>query len=196
MRTDYFIIFAPGTGGNHLRNILDAALDCNLYTDTDKGLMRDAHFSSIKNLDKASLQEHIVAVKNNKNDNFFCGHLGEYLWIKDNNILDMFPNRKIIVLGIPEINNLGYAKFIDYSPCYKHPFLYEEIKTIYEQRHIELLLNTEVLHIAANMLFSLDISTLVDFININTSIKTDIDSINAKHSTWIDAKIQQFPIDT
>ena len=189
-----FIVFAPGLGGNHLKNIL--SLDSKFFTNfdssgyfqtqSDSGSKKNAHFSLVENLSLDSIAKNLEFLINNKN-NIFCCHIAEYLWFLDSDYSKHFKNRQFICMDMPENNTLSIDRVIEVSPWMSNRYIFHEFSTLYSSKYLSRLFNeTDWFHTSADLLFGDNINLLIDNL-IQQGLSVDIDRTVAQelHNAWL-----------
>jgi hypothetical protein len=183
-----FVIFAPGSGGNHLANLLSMTERFNRNVDFlkyDTMTDGDAHFSKISNLEIKTIVDNLDELSTV--NNVLCGHLGEYLWLKQSGIADQFKNKKFLIVSLPDKNTLAYSRMTSYFPPMLYEYFYQEQRCLYSQEMLERLFQEDdFFEISAEIIFSDDISKLLGF--IDREFCTTIDRLQATqiHQLWID----------
>jgi hypothetical protein len=182
-----FVIFAPGLGGNHLANLL--SLTPRFYRTVDfeayNSIGANAHFSNIKNLQLTSISDHIVPLTGVSN--VLCGHLGEYIWLKQSGIAEKFRNKKFLIVSIPKKNTLAYRRLCRSFPMIDaNEYFYQEQRTLYSQEIIEKIFDEhDFFNISAEIIFSDDINKLLTFIQHEFYTTIDVVQATKAHRAWI-----------
>ena len=187
-----FVIFAPGLGGNHLSNLL--ALTKRFYRDVNfskyNTLTTDAHFSKIQNLQINSITKNFDKTLNV--NNVLCGHLGEYLWLKQSGTAKDFKNRKFLIVSRPNKNTLAYNRMTKYYPPMLNEYFYQEQRTLYSQDCLERLFDEDdFFEISSELIFSDDTDKLFKFIEHEFCTTIDSKQADYVHQMWIN-KIKGF----
>jgi hypothetical protein len=134
-KENLFIIFPPGGGGNHLRNLLtktDRFYQDEIHESMYVMDIKNAHFSNIRNLQYISIKENLESLLHNQN-NVFCGHIGEYIWLMQNELSEYFKNPKFLIVELPNNDSIAKKRMLKLYPAYKSDFFYSEQKTLYSQ---------------------------------------------------------------
>jgi hypothetical protein len=186
MKRNVFVLFAPGTGGNHLANLISTSdefitrASLENYKNTKS---KKAHFSGITNLG-------INDIKNlDRSKNYvLCGHFGEFYWLELNNLKNKFKNRQIVLLQPPYNSELATRVYKQYNPPLG-AYYFAEQKSLYTIQVIQRLFNeNDFFEISADDIFSDDTSTILDLLNIKMNLNVDSKLINEIHKVWIDKK--------
>ena len=189
-----FVIFAPGLGGNHISNLL--SLTSRFHRDVDlesyDSIGANAHFGTIENLKLASVSAHIDVLTTTSN--VLCGHLGEYIWLKQSGLAAKFKNKKFLIVSVPEKNTLAYKRLTKLLPVIgANEYFYQEQRTLYSQEMLEKIFEEQdFFNISAEMIFSDSADELLTF--IQTEFCTTIDVLQATkiHQIWINKMKQIF----
>lgn len=185
MKENLFVIFAPGLAGNHLSNLI--SLSPKFYRDCDLSFyqpgMCNAHVASLKNLNlDIILQQKEALLQNN---NVLCGHIAEYLWLKDNQLNLLFENRKFVTIGFPAKGSKAYERLVKLKPYYLDDYLFHEQSTLYSQKNLELLFDEhDFFYLSSEDIFTESVGSIVGF--VIDQLCTDIDQIRAQnlHDIW------------
>jgi len=185
MIENLFVIFAPGLGGNHLANLIGLSDRFNRKYDVHgyRPGIKNAHVSSVTNLQEKTLLDNLSELQNQSN--VFCGHLAEYLWIKEKQIDKFFVNRKFLIITFPEKNTPAYIRLLKICPSLSHEYLFYEQSSLYSQKHIEKLFDEhDFFNLSAENIITENVNGIVDFIkselctDINVSLATEL------HNVW------------
>ena len=193
-----FIIFHPGTGGNHLTNLISLSdqyyreIDYSKYEyDNHNGYIH-AHFHD-NSLDYTCAY---------KRKNIFGIHLPRFVdYVNGRYINSQFPptndkNIQILFITIPPINikHLAFNRFCKWNnwanqggPWQMSSF--QKLRLHYSQEHIEKIIPniTAVHNINSELLFSSDIDHLIQDIETKLDIKIlDKDLACSIHQKWIE----------
>ena len=99
------VLFPPGFGGNHIANLISTSskftsrFNVNDYNIADKS----AHYASIMNLQIKDVITQQHKLKNQSN--VICGHWSEYYWLEQQQLLEVFPNRQLMIIEMPLYNS-------------------------------------------------------------------------------------------
>jgi hypothetical protein len=178
-----FVVFAPGTGGNHLANLLS----------TDPRFPRRAGLESYESNNQANA--HVDGIENlgleymNKvvdyRKNVFCGHWGEMYWLKLSGLLDRFTKRQIILIKIPNENTIAYHRFQKLNGLSK--YFIEEQRSIYSIEIIQKTLDESDFHVIdCDMIFSNSIAPLLEFTKKEMDLNLDSKLCSKIHRIWFD----------
>ena len=189
-----FIVFAPGLGGNHLKNILSLdskfcnEFDLNEYfqTQTNDLSKKNAHFSPVLNLNSDTIAENLEFLIANKN-NIFCCHIAEYLWFLDSEYNKYFNNRQFICMNMPINNNLPGDRLMEFSPWMNNRYIFHEFATLYSSRYLSKLFDeTDWFYTSADLLFGDNINLVIDDLT-QQGLALSIDRKVAQklHNAWL-----------
>jgi hypothetical protein len=178
----FFIIFAPGTGGNHLANLIStdfkflSRVDQNFYNN----LNNDAH-------PKPDFLFENVINRPPDNNIVTCCHLSNYLW-NQTKIDKIFANKKFLVIEFPgpARNKLFNKRLLQLYPYYySSEFLMEELATVYSVETIKKLIDSQdITPVAADKIFNKDLTMLIDFLYTDFGLVLD-QSSKFMHDKWI-----------
>jgi hypothetical protein len=193
--TWYFIIFAPGMGGNHLANLMSTCselqprIEESYYDNLGKNAHPDhSKFYRPQVGEPKSTGTTSKKFKLGPGNHVVCVHLAEYLWNKQ--ILEsMEVDRKFLVIEFPEQchTDLFYKRIIQLYPYYKDIFLINELSTLYATDIVRLLCKADdVTPVTVDKIFNKDASNLVRYLNQNFDIHWDNEKIQQMHTKWIE----------
>ena len=191
----YFIIFAPGMGGNHLANLMSTGpgIQPRVKEEFYNDLGKNAHPDHSK-FYRPQVGEPKSSTSGSKKfllgpgNHVLCVHLAEYLWNK-NYLESVGADRKFLVVEFPEKSHtdLFYKRIIELYPYYKDIFLINELSTMYATDVVRLLCNaTDVTPITVDKIFNKDAANLVQYLNENFEVQWDQEKIQQMHSKWIE----------
>lgn len=172
-------------GGNHLANIISLSdryqkrFDDSVYTQSTQF---SVHPSSLKNYQPTELTLKSLQHKSN----VFCTHLSEYLVSK--NLTEQYlPNRKYIMVEFaPDSRNKLFCQRIARSLYYKDPYLLEELSTMYSLDVFSKLTNeTDLAKVEVDLLFSKDLSNLLNLLNQEFGLVFDQSTVDTFHQLWL-----------
>ena len=135
IRKNIFVIFAPGSGGNHLANListdknLNSRFDIKDYNDnTDR-----AHYfnNSLLEKDKINLKKVL------KSSGVYANHLYAF---KGNGFAKLM-NLQFTILTMPELHSKGYNRMKSLYKYYADLYLYQELKWFYTKDNVTKLLD-------------------------------------------------------
>jgi hypothetical protein len=187
MKENLFVIFAPGLGGNHLSNLLSITHRFHRHCNFDlyKNGMINAHITPLSNLDQSKILQHQTALADN--NNILCGHIAEYIWLKNNGFDLLFPNRKFVTIGFPKIGTVAYQRLVNLKSYYLDQYLFWEQSTLYSQQCMELLFDEhDFFHIGSDDIFTKSVNGVVRF--ITDQLCTTVDPVQAQqlHTIWFE----------
>jgi hypothetical protein len=184
-----FVVFPPGGGGNHLKNIVASCYDAIELSDVYKDHKKTVHAHVGNNLQRQQVED---AVNHQNQIHVLHGHFGEVMSFQQEirNIAD----KKFVVIS-PEtpddrklLNNrrkgLGYASLVD-DDYFDHEqvFLYECF--MYHQ-YFQVPLDC-IMNISISELFTEDITPAINRLEFLLQIPINKEKINNMHTTWIKA---------
>jgi hypothetical protein len=177
----FFVIFAPGTAGNHLANLIstDTKFTPRASDNFYNNLINNAHTANdhvINNVVNQPLSGNTVT----------CCHLGNYLWhqTKINNIT---ANKKYLVIEFPQHtrNPLFVRRLMQLYPYYSNEFLIEELSTFYSVNTISKLIDTDdITPITADKIFNKNCSELFEYLYNNFGFNL-AQQAQDMHTNWI-----------
>lgn len=191
-KENLFIIFPPGSGGNHMANLIGLTdrfireTDYNKYQELSNvpadNILKPAHYSPLKNLDFKDISEHFDMLI--ARSNVFCSHLGEYLFYKD--LYRKFPNRKYLIFTLPKFRTsktqFRMEKFN--SNTVIPGYTWEEQRILYTWENISLLYAEDDFFIFdPEMLFG-DPAILFDYIETTFCTKLNRPLADEVHKIW------------
>lgn len=192
-----FIAFPPGSGGNHLRNILLSSTDLFVNTADNIHQVYDqdqitVHCNDIgsqtqrENLTRIKLQ---TALSLSNKNHLFYGHFAELVSFKD--LISEFKNKKFICISVKSdgckqlLNNrkqaIGTPK-LDAYHLGEQTFLYENF--VYEK--IFKVDEHDVMDISITEFFSQDLSVPVQLLENFLEVSIDVDRVNYLHQKWLE----------
>jgi len=164
------VLFPPGSGGNHLRNILDSFWNKEIHQN---------YLNSEKNVDwfeKYDLSDP---------DNIFgVSHMNMYVkWLQTEDIL----NRKVFLMSTPGWDSVARSRMAKLYPLYTDLLFFADMSTLYTLQFLDSLYpKPDVFNIDSELLWNKDIGPLMDWIEANTPIKLDRDHCKFIHTKWCD----------
>jgi len=177
-----FVLFSPGTGGNHLANLLSTdsrfITRCNVE-DYSNHTGINAHTSQIKNL---SLNDVNMLADNN---NVLCGHFGEYYWLFLSGLIEKFDNRQIFIIQVPERNTFAWKRYTKLNPM--SDYFYEEQRSLYTIEIVQKVFNEQdIVSLPGDLLFQSDFKKLQEYICNECDINMHIQNCKQMHTVWYD----------
>lgn len=187
MQEHLFVIFPPGLGGNHCTNLLaltdrfNKSVDYSMYDSS----ATNAHFGAVTNLQLEYVTRHLHSLLNS--NSVLCGHVAEFIWLKESGIVDRFINRKFLIVTLPKNrNSIAYKRLVNLHPQYANEYFYQEQCLLYRQDVLEKLFDEhDFFTLDSEKLFSEDGSELFAFIESEFYTKLDIKTATEIHSKWI-----------
>jgi hypothetical protein len=181
-----FVIYIPGTGGNHLSNLISLSDRFNRDVDFTKydNFERESHFARYENLE---FSDEVLQTLKHQN-NVFPSVIAEYLWNQDR-INQSLSNRKFIVI---ESNNCtdNIAKRVKnyYHPGFSDSdrYIKFEATTICSVKFFSrLTLESDVTSLPVTTLFSPDVDPIIAFLNKEFGLKINDQSFAQHiHTQW------------
>jgi hypothetical protein len=176
MQEDIFVVFAPGTAGNHLANMLatDPRFNARTTADHYDHLTRNAH----------PRKKNIGYAKTNQRPDVFTMHLSQYIW--NQNILGN-ESRFVVIEFPPEARTPRFMTRIHSLYEYYHDqYLLEELSTMYSVHTLSRLSGSnDITPVKVDLIFQPDSKLLVDYLTANLDIRLDPNVIDHMHSRWI-----------
>jgi hypothetical protein len=176
----YIIIFSPGTGGNHLANIistsprLQSRISESFYDNLNN---KNAHIDNNSN-------GHIIPCT--PGNHIVCYHLSEYMQYKT--AIDAINCRKkfLVIEFSQNYQELFYKRMLKLYPYYKDVFLINELATLYSTDVIKKLFDLDdITPVSANKIFTEDATHLVEYLNTNFDFQLTIEKVKEIHKKWI-----------
>jgi len=185
-----FVLFSPGTGGNHFANMLSTDTRFNQRTTVSDYKAHDrpnAHTSKFKNLQPAGIK------KLPAEGNVLCGHLGEYYWLNDSGLLRKFCNKQLFILEVPQCGTIAWNRWNTYNQFDKsHTYLREEQRSLYTIKVIEMLFReNDIVSLSCELLFQSDLTKLFNLISSQSDISLNKDACNSMHKIWLEKIMNQ-----
>jgi hypothetical protein len=177
----FFVIFAPGTAGNHLSNMIatDSKFTSRADKDFYKTLINNAHTSNdliIDNIVNQPLTGNTVT----------CCHLASYIW-NQSKIDQIKAEKKYIVIELPTHarNSMFLTRLIQLYPYYSNEFLIEELSTFYSVNVVKKLIDTnDITPVTVDKIFNKNPTILVDYLYDNFGLKLG-EQARYMHASWI-----------
>jgi hypothetical protein len=186
-KKNIFVLFAPGNGGNHVANLLstDPLFPARATLDDYKNNQgKNAHVDQIQNLKL----EHISKIQT-VDRNVFCGHWAEYYWLYINDQINRFPNRKILIINMPNEGTLAYQRYQERAS--HSPYFFNEQRSLYTPLIIEKVFDEhDWFEIESKLIFSDSIDGFLDFTKKEMALDLDRDLCRTMHEIWF-RKISQ-----
>lgn len=172
---DIVVIFAPGSGGNHLANLLstDKRHQQRISLEKYDHLIDNAHPSRFSTFEKISEKPHV-----------FACHFAEYLWHQHR-----FGkhSRFILIEFPPQARNHQFLTRIQklYS-YYDNNYLLEELSTFYSAEVFSKISNCgDITPLPVSLLFDPDSTPLIQYLTDNIDIQLDHNIVQCLHQKWI-----------
>jgi len=175
------VLFSPGTGGNHVANMLATAtsfesrVDDNAYNCHEDN---NAHYSTIKNLNFNTI--HMIDPAKN---NVLCGHWLEYYILLLENKIQFFQNRQIFILEYPQKNTLALNRVHTLNNLSE--YFAKEQESIYSIEIIQRCFSEEDIHVySADKIFQENIDEFYSFAKTEMSMCIDRHLCASMHDKW------------
>jgi len=182
-----FVLFSPGTGGNHLANMLSTDsrfIQRSTVDDYSTYKKRDAHTSGIKNLNLSQL-ELLPSL-----GNVLCGHFGEYYWLSLSGMLEKFVNRQIFIIEVPQQGTLAWERYNDMYPMID--YFFEEQRSLYTMQIIEKTFNEhDIISLPCELLFDETLSRLFEHIATQCDLVPNQQICKQMHEIWYNKLLHQ-----
>jgi hypothetical protein len=182
MSKNIIVLFPPGTGGNHLANLLstDSTFQSRAsLNDYKTNQSANAHFSYIKNLDR----DIIMNLDANLN-HVLCGHWGEYYWLKINHLLDRIKDRQILILTVPNRDSISFKRFIKHNQNIPE-YLVQEQRSLYSIDVVRSVFNDDDFFVLdPDILFSTSLTDFFSFVVDEMALTLDYEFCNEAHQLW------------
>ena len=191
-----FVIFAPGTGGNHLANLM--SLDSRYAKrfepeDYDAAVNNnnDAHYATLhggpENLNLHHAWVDFDQIKSQKN--VFCGHVLEYLQLKrTTNLLQQLPNKAFVTIQVPSPGSRGHDRMI-WRYGKMDNYMLGELAVLYDSPHLKAIFELpeiDVWHyVWPNDLFADDVTPVLQSIQQQLGLQIDLDLAQQLHTKWL-----------
>jgi len=193
--SNLFIVFFPDSGGNHLGNILSqsAPYVARCSPDNYNKSQLDAHYSSsMNNVNFKLIQANLEQLQ--QQSNVFCGHWLEIIQIKQQNLLEYFPNRKYCVIQIPSDPGRGYDVLFKskLEPKLKEQsWVPYELRMLYTPKVVASTLeestDTPFYGVSANTLYNDDVSLVLNQLQKQgLDIIIDTEVAQSMHTKWLE----------
>lgn len=173
-----FVVFSPGTGGNHVANMISTAdgyltrANAEQYANhTDE----NAHFDeNYYNLDFSQDDVRVRAM-----------HFSEFLGHSEK--LQNINNKQLLLLSVPRRTTLAYRRYQDYHKGMMRTYMIEEQRLIYSQKIIEKLTNeTNFVTLDIELVFNSEISGFIKFIQDKMNIQLNATECSEMHYAWFE----------
>ena len=191
-KTNLFVIFAPGLGGNHLANVLSLSKQFHSRVNYDvyNSDSIKAHLPGVgvTNLQLPSIEKELSTLKNQSN--VFCGHWLEYMQLKESSLIDCFPNRSFCIMQIPQRGSLLSNRFLKFN-SWGTPWLFTEVSALYNSmKNIKKLFDepsSTFAHVLPDLLSDQNIELVLnDISRQGISLDIDINVAQDLHNKWMD----------
>ena len=171
------IVYAPGTGGNHLANLI--SLDDRYSLSVDMSV----YDSGVENA-------HQLTPRQNENIQINTHHIGRFITQCIRQPVDLDSINILILLPPRDEKNLAYQRMTSYWPVYKDNFVFFEHTQIYSPFLMSCLLEKNWCTIDSSCLFSKDLKSITSILD-QFGISINLDDSMVIHKKWLD-KIQKY----
>jgi hypothetical protein len=175
------IVYAPGTGGNHVANIISMNNTYPIYI--DRSVYDDVSTENVHQLTPTRTTEHFKIQ---------LFHLGSF--ISKCRFTNVDPCAKNIVISLPKANllSLDYQRLVCWAPEYLNQFfLYEhqEYYSYFSLTRLSKIKNWTV--IQSSTLFNDDVTDLTQLLSNLLGLDIDLNLARTYHKKWLD-KLKQY----
>lgn len=184
MKRNIFVIFAIGTGGNHLCNLIS---NSSIFSpragpqDYLNHASNNAHCSTPQNLDVTQIQN--ISILDNQ---VLCGHWGEFYWLVVNNLIEKFQNKQIVIVKFPKRESIAYDRFVRRSRT-DHDYLIEEQRSLYSRQVVEAVFKIpDIFEIETDMFFTKSLNEFFQFTTTEMNLALDQNRCNSMHQIWFE----------
>lgn len=182
-----FVLFSPGTGGNHLANMLSTDsrfIQRSSVDDYRAHPNGNAHTSNVENLTLSDIE------KLTPDNNVLCGHFGEYHWLSLSGLLEKFNNRQIFILEVPVLGTTAWERYTNMYPMMG--YFHEEQRSLYTVELIEKTFDEhDIVSLPSELLFQPDLSQLFDRISKECDLQMDQQTCTQMHTIWYKKLLNQ-----
>jgi hypothetical protein len=191
-----FVMFAPGTGGNHLANLMSLdsryakRFDPSDYDFTTNN-NSDAHYATLhggpENLNLYHPWIDINCIKLQKN--ILCGHVLEYLQLKNTtNILEQLPNKAFVTIQVPTPGDRAHTR-MTWRYGKMDNYMLGELAVLYDAPNLKKIFDLpeiDVWHyVWPKDLFDDDISPVLNQIQHVFGLDLDQTLAQELHTKWL-----------
>lgn len=191
METIYFTLFAPATGGNHIRNLI--SLGCNDSEDYQNSILNSYKNTSTRNFHLTDLffngdLEKANSLEKLKLSNLpisICGHFSALLYISSN--LDSLANLKIVVCDIPADNTPAWLRMRVAHHGFHDPYVMSEQRMLYSAKNVQQLFKLEkdnIIDLSTDLFHHREIRPVVDYLNSKLNLNLPVDLCQEIHTLW------------
>lgn len=185
-----FIIYIPGSGGNHLANMISTSkrftrsVDFDQYSTQHRSFKFSSHFSEKINLEFSD--EYLKSIS--KQSNVFSCVLVEYLWNQDR-IAPYLPNQKFIVIEANNYTSSIAHRITQFYPAFaEEKFQRPETLTLCSTKYFRRLSeSTDVTPLPIDTLFCPSIDLLDQFLKKEFGIEINYKLCQSIHANWYNA---------
>lgn len=188
MNENIFIIYASGLGGNHLGNILSLDPKFNKrFEKLDNYIRPDGSVTAIiDNVRIPSMLKNLEFTKNKSN--IFSCHWLEYQFFQKSSLLEHFPNRKFLVIQVPDLGSKSFSRFVKFNGA-TESYLLQEVTALYKKENITRLINEldcHFVYVWPDMLIDPNIQVILDDIQKQgLTFNLDINQAQCYHNAWL-----------
>ena len=186
---NWFVIYPPGSGGNHLANLLSLSegFERRFTDDTYTNSSKNAHIEGIDDLDPQHIS--LTLDKLTQQNNIFCGHLVEYHRLTQQSYFENFTNRTIFLIQFPDYDTQGYHRIENHNGGKLPRWLYSETALLYNNVIFKQICNepesTKCYHIDTNKLFNKSLDQVFSDLIRSGTVKLDFNLAQDLHTLWL-----------
>ena len=183
----YYTLFVPGSGGNHVSNILSLGLGNTALNDFYKN-NSTMYFHSTEYLfhTQQQVRESMIRLKSAKLPVSLCGHFAELVTLYDE--LSKFGKIKIIVCDLPTDNSFCWARIRAVNYWIHDSLVYSEQRLLYSSSIIKKLFNLtddDVVDLSIEQIYQKDISNTINYLNYMTGLSIPVEQGQQLHDIWL-----------
>jgi len=188
MIENFFVIFPPAAGGNHLANIVSTSprfttrFSQEVYEDSNRHKAHPIGGGRNFYYDEDSLR----AIQGSSN--VFCSHFAEYLVSK--NLAEKFlPNRKFLMVEFPEHtrNEFFLERSKKHYPAYQDGYFIEELSMMYSIDAFQAITKeTDLSKVTVDMIFTSDVAPLMSHLNSEFGLDLNLETVDYIHRKWLE----------
>ena len=176
-----FVLFSPGSGGNHVANLLSTSKNFESRINKDRFKTHNetnAHYSYHRNLQLKTIE----SIDKSKN-NVLCGHWLEYYHLILKNKLHDISGRQIFILETPNKNELALHRFVDFN--HLNDFQLKEQRALYS---IEIIRNcffeNDFWVFPSDLIFVPKLDKFYEYVEKQMGLELDIEFCDEMHQKW------------
>jgi hypothetical protein len=180
IKQEFNIVYAPGTGGNHIANIISL----------DKKYSLSVDLSCYDDIDSSSPHVHQSLPRENEKVKIDTLHIGSFLKkCKQDNFSSHDKN---ILILLPKFNesNLAWERLKYWAKQYQDQFIFVEHNQVYSKFLVSKISDQEWYTIHSSLLFNENVSWLMSLLN-QIGVTVDTGKVQEYHKKWL-KKIQHY----